>query len=299
MEDNAPTRRLADAQTRMTSRCPKCGSDQILNDECLKCGVLVSKAHITTSTNIKPISYVAPETTGAVPETPSAQIPAWRPPVQDRVISMPVKDKKGALERKLVLLIITILLIGGGYQLYRFLMHKAAAYSGYYRNDIYYFTVNLPEKGWSHYRAGDLKSREFKDAHDAFYRGDDTDNPEVTMLIWSEHIQRKKVPQHFDDETAAGMLNAIEAEIAQRMETAGLQCEITESSRKTIGGNDGFVVHANVTKQELFMKTTIYCGFAETRAYTIQFLGNDEKMTELQPEIERIMQSFNYDISLF
>lgn len=283
----------------MTNRCPKCGSDQILNDECLKCGVLVSKAHITTSTGMKPISYVPPETTGPVPEQHSAPIPAWRPPIQDRVVSMPVKSKKGVLERRLVLLIIVVLLIGGGYQLYKFLMHKASAYSGYYRNNIYYFVVNIPEKNWSHYRPGDLKRREFKDAHDAFYRGSDPDDPEVAMLIWSEGIVTKKVPTRFDEGTAEQMLRSIELEITQRMENAGLHCEITESSRKMIGGNDGFVVHANVTKDDLFMKTIIYCGFAETRAYTVQFLGNDEKMTDLQTEIEGIMSSFNYDISLF
>jgi hypothetical protein len=284
----------------MASRCPKCGSDQVLNDECLKCGVLVSKAHITTSTNIKPISYVPPETTGPVAEQPqTAPFPAWRPPVQDHVISMPVKDKKGVMERRLLLLVIVLLLIGGGYQLYKFLMHKASAYGGYYRNDVYYFTMNLPEKGWSHYRPRDLKTREFKDAHDAFYRGNDPDDPEITMLIWSEPVTRRKVPRRLDEGTAGKMLDSIEIEINQRMKDAGLQCEITESSRTSIGGNDGFVVHADVTKGELFMKTTIYCGFAETRAYTIQFLGNDHKMTDLKSEIDRIMSSFTYDISLF
>ena len=279
-------------------RCPKCGSDQILNDECLKCGVLVSRAHGTTSTNIKPISYVAPEVTGAVPETPSAPNPVWRPQVQDRIVSMPVKSTKGAFERKLVLLIITLVLIGGGYRLYRFLMHKASAYSGYYKNNIYHFVVYLPEKGWSHYQGGELKKREFKDAHDAFYRGGDLDDPEVTMLIWSERV-RKKVPKRFDENTAESMLESIESEVMQRMETAGLNCEITESSRQLIGGNDGFVVHADVTRDDLFMKTAIYCGFAEERAYTIQFLGQDEKMTELQPEIVKIMNSFSFEITPF
>jgi hypothetical protein len=284
------------------NRCPKCGSDQVLNDECLKCGVLVSKAqHLTSSTGMKPISYVSPETTtGVVSEQPaSAPVPAWRPPVQDHVISMPVKSQKGVMERRLLLLIIVVLLIGGGYQFYRFLVHQTSAYSGYYRNDVYYFTMNLPEKGWSHYRVGDLKDPEFKDAHDAFYRGKDPDDPEIKMLIWSEGVGRKKVPKRFDEETAGKMLDSIEREIVQRMEDAGLKCEITQSSKTLIGGNDGFVVHANVTKGELFMKTTIYCGFAESRAYTIQFVGNDQKMTDFQQELDEIMSSFEYDVSLF
>jgi hypothetical protein len=280
-------------------RCPKCGSDQILNDECLKCGVLVSKAQITTSSSMKPISYVAPETTGAVPEQKDASAPGWRPVPQDRVVSMPVKQKKGQVEKKLVLLLIMFLLVGGGYQLYRFVKYRASAYSGYYRNHMYYFGLTLPDEGWSHYQAGDIKAREFKDAHDAFYRGSDPQDPEVAMLIWSEPVQKKKVPHIFDEETSAKILNSIEQEISRRMEKAGLQCEITEASKKTIGGNDGFVVHANVTKKELFMKTIIYCGFDQTRAYTIQFMGNDQKMTDLQEEIEKIIKSFQFNPTLF
>ena len=118
------------------------------------------------------------------------------------------------------------------------------------------------------------------------------------MLIWSERV-RKKVPKRFDDNIAESMLESIESEVMQRMETAGLNCEITESSRQLIGGNDGFVVHADVTRDDLFMKTAIYCGFAEERAYTIQFLGQDEKMTELQPEIVKIMNSFSFEITPF
>lgn len=279
-------------------RCPKCGSDQVVNDECLKCGILVSKAHITTSTGMKPVSYVAPETTGAVPEQPGAPSPSWRPPVQDHIVSIPVRPKRRGLEM-FIWLLIFLAVAGGSFQLYRYLKHKASSYSGYYRNDVYYFTVTMPDRGWSHFQSGDLKAREFKDAHDAFYRGDDLDDPEITMLIWSEAVQKKKVPSYFDEGTAAKLLSAIEDEILTRMVDAGLGCEITESKRKRIGGNDGFVVHADVTKQDLFMKTIIYCGFAETRAYTIQFLGSDEKMTEMEPEIERIMKTFRFDIRFF
>jgi hypothetical protein len=280
-----------------TTRCPKCGSDQILNDECLKCGVLVSRAHVTTSTSMKPISYVAPETTGAVPEAQNVSTSGWRPAFQDRVASVTVKEKKNQLETKIFWAIVLVLAAGGFYQLYRFLVHRASAYGGYYRNDIYYFGMRLPDKGWSHFQPGDLKQKEFKDAHDAFYRGESPDNPDVTMLIWSEPL-RSKVPQHFDEETSAKMLHSIEEEVQSRMTRAGLTCHITESKRRGIGTNDGFVVHAHVTKDQLSMETIIYCGFAETRAYTIQFLGGDEKMKELEPEIDKIMTSFGFDISI-
>lgn len=282
--------------TMATIRCPKCGSDQVLNDECLKCGVLVSRAHITTSTSIKPISYVAPETSpGAVSKnTPAA---GWRPTPQDHLASVYLPEKKNKLESKIFWAIFLVLIVGGAYQGYRVLIHKASSYGGYYRNEIYYFGMRLPEKGWSHFLPGDLKQKEFKDAHDAFYRGSSVDNPDVTMLIWSEPL-RKKVPYHFDEDTSRKMLDSIEVEVQSRMEKTGLTCQITEAGPKNIGGNDGFVVHAQINKEQLSMKTIIYCGFAETRAYTIQFLGTDKKMTELEPEIEQIMSTFGFDISL-
>ena len=287
-------------QTRrrdMATRCPKCGSDQILNDECLKCGVLVSRAHITTSTSMKPISYVAPEITGPVPETQNIPGPSWRPPVQERIVSVPVREKKNELEKKIFWAVFLVLVLGGSYQIYRTLIHRASAYGGYYRNNVYYFAMKLPDSGWSHYQADELKALEFKDAKDAFYRGGDPDNPEVTMIIWSEPL-KKKLPQHFDEETSSKMLDSIKEEVRLRMEKAGLRCEITEAGPKFIGESDGFVVHAQITKDHLSMKTMIYCGFSKTRAYTIQFLGNDEKMTGLEPEIERIMSSFGFDVSL-
>jgi len=279
-----------------TTRCPKCGSDQILNDECLKCGVLVSRAHVTTSTSMKPISYVAPET-GPIPEAQNVSTSAWRPAFQDRVASVTVKEKKNQLETKIFWAIILVLAVGGFYQIYRFLVHRASAYGGYYRNEIYYFGMRFPDQGWNHFQAGDLNQKEFKDAHDAFYRGKSSDNPDVTLLIWSEPL-KSKVPISIDEETAAKMLQSIEVEVQTRMTKAGLTCQITESKRRSIGGNDGFVVHAHVTKEQLSMQTIIYCGFAETRAYTIQFLGSDEKMKELEPEIEGIMSSFSFDISI-
>jgi hypothetical protein len=279
------------------TRCPKCGSDQIVNDECLKCGVLVSKAHINTSTSLKPISYVAPETTGQIEASrPSTEGPSWRP-MQDRIVSVPVKEKKNRIEKNIFLALLIVLLIGGGYQGYKYLVHRASAYKGYYRNDVFFFTLEMPDTGWSHYQSAELKKREFKDAHDAFYSGNDPENPDVTMLIWSKHLS-EKIPVHFDPDTSRKSLDVIENEVQQRMEKAGLQCNITQSSPKIIGGNDGFVVQARVTKDQLNMKTIIFCGFNKDRAYTVQFLGVDEKMSAVESQINQIIDSFGYNISL-
>ncbi len=279
----------------MASRCPKCGSDQILNDECLKCGVLVSKAHVTTTTSIKPISYVAPET-APVPEA-EGMAKAWQAQTTSRIASIPVREKKVQYEKKILILVVIVLVAGLLFQGYRMLVHKASAYGGYYRNEIYIFTMKLPDYGWSHYQTGHLKKQELKEAHDAFYRGKDPDNPEVTLMIWTEG-SKQMVPDRFDDEMANKMLEAIENEILKRMKAAGSQCEITESGRRIIGNNDGFVIHANLTKDQLFMKTIIYCGFNVSKAYTIQFLGSDEQMSKLYPEIERIIDSFTFDIRI-
>lgn len=279
----------------MANRCPKCGSDQVLNDECLKCGVMVSKAHSTTSTSMKPISYVPQDATVPNPEQKDISAPVWRP-AQERIVSITVPPKKSKIQQNLVKLLIMIFLVGGGYQLYTFIKNKASAYGGYYRNNVYYFGVTIPEKGWSHYQSSDIKKKEFKDAHDAFYRGSNPKDPDIAMLIWSEHLM-KKVPRIFDEDTSGKILNSIKQEIERRMVAAGLQCEITEASKITIAGNDGFVVHANVNKKDMFMKTIIYCGFNQTRAYTIQFMGNDQKMADFQDEIEKIISTFQFEVN--
>jgi hypothetical protein len=276
----------------MNAHCPKCGSDQILNDECLKCGVIVSKAQSAAApaqpSVPKSISYVAP---GAQPASPAAPY-SWRPATMQGTPSTRSSDFTN-LPRKIFYALLSLLTLGAVYQGYRYFAHQAASYGGYYRNTYEIFSLNFPEKGWFHYSPGYLKVPEFKDAKDAFYRGSDPDDPDVMMAVWTELIPNP-VPERLDDNMAERLKTAIEDEVEKRMKKTNLECHITDSQKIFVGGNDGFVVYADLKTKQANMKTMIYCGFNGSKAYTVQFLGKDRYVLDNKSEIETMMQSFTF-----
>jgi hypothetical protein len=260
--------------------CPKCGSIQILNDECLGCGLLLSKFQSISQTKdgASGISYVAPAQPGRI----------------NIVLATPKTDNRS----KIILAIILVCLSSAGYYAYNLLLRQASAYGGYYKNGEKLFALNFPEKGWNHYYSPDLKQPEFKDASDAFYRGDDADDPEIVMAVWLEPLDAA-VPDRLDEQTATTTLGKLEQEITRRMERAKLQPLITSSKSMLIGGNHGFAVHADLMKGSTRMKTVIYCAFNMNNGYTVQFIGKEEDVLEHQAEIESMMETFNFKMSIF
>ena len=288
----------------MSSHCPKCGSDQILNDECLKCGVLVSRVRsrgsssdLDSSGPIQPISFVAPSR--AAPANPAASSP---PPA--RSLSSVLREagysrprEKNNFRANVIWTVILLVFVGGGYQIYKYFVRQASVYRGYYWNSTQRFSLNLPQDGWSHYQAVELQSLDLKDAQDAFYRGDDPDDPEVVMVVWTEYSP-ELVPDRFDPETSDKILETIETEVLRRMTKASLEPEIAESGSTRVGGNDGFVIRANLKKEQLRLKTIIYCAFNQHSAYTVQFLGKENFLHQSEEEIRRMMASFDFQQSL-
>ena len=45
--------------TLVEQNCPKCGSDKVTNDQCLKCGIVISKFLQISQNSAEPVSYVA------------------------------------------------------------------------------------------------------------------------------------------------------------------------------------------------------------------------------------------------
>src|SRR5262249_16887973 len=124
--------------TGMNDRCPKCGSNEILNDECLKCGVIISKAHASSSPpesdGVKPVSYVSP--TFQPPAAPTSY--TWKPPTMQS--PQPVgRSEWKRIQRSVVLSILSLLTLAGVYHIYRYFVHQASAYGGYYRNTYHFF----------------------------------------------------------------------------------------------------------------------------------------------------------------
>jgi hypothetical protein len=278
-----------------STRCPKCGSDQIRNDECLKCGVLISRvprrSNPSDPLSSGSISFVDPSRVSQpiavpVPPAPSAkkEIPTYQ------------AAQKSNLQRNLVWGGILLLLLTAGYQVYRYFLHQASLYNGYYWNDRLRFSLIVPDSGWSHYQSSDLQSLDFKDAKDGFYKGKDPDDPELAMVVWTEHT-RQPYPPRFDSDTSERILQAIEEEVLQRMTKAKLAAEISESNPIRLGGNDGFVLHANLRDGHL--KTIIYCAFNERIAYTVQFLGQERLLKDTEEEIDGMMTTFDFQKTLF
>lgn len=277
--------------------CPKCGSTQILQDECLSCGVILSKIRSASDTSSAPISYVVPTDQVSPKNDTSAKGAQWTPAGRVEADSrMQVRKSDPAL-RKLIWAVVFILLVGGAYQLYRMVMHRAAAYTGYYRNGQYLFSLYMPEEGWFHFTPTELGATEFKDASDGFYRGNSSRNPEIVLAIWMEIIP-SPVPDRFNESVAQRLKDAIEQEIETRLSRSGFQCEITESGRRRIADNDGFFFHANMEKGEDRLKTKIFTAFNGTRAYTIQFWGRDTDLLQYDSETESIISSFSFRMSI-
>src|SRR5262245_58958157 len=136
-------------------QCPKCGSDQVINDQCLKCGIVVSKFAAQTST----VSFVAPPA-----ETSST---GYRIP--QATVDHRTRLKKTKLQTQIIGIVMVLALIGSVYGAYRFLTHRAAAVSSLFKNQKLNYAMRFPETGskWNHYSEGDPGTGIFKGAEDA------------------------------------------------------------------------------------------------------------------------------------
>src|SRR5580765_6803167 len=97
--------------------CPKCGSDQVLNDQCLKCGIVLSRYHKPGQPSSAPVSFVAT--------------------TEDKPVGYSIPAailEKQKLRSALVTVLVLCLVLLAGYSGYRFFLRRAAHYSGTYRN---------------------------------------------------------------------------------------------------------------------------------------------------------------------
>jgi hypothetical protein len=245
----------------------------VSGDECANCGVITTK--------FKGISFV-----------PAAQ----PPPLPQQLISVPKSRNK--IRPRIIWMAVATLFFLVGFQSYRYFIHRLASYSGFYRNEVLGFTLQIPERGWRHYSQSDLKGTDFQDARDAFYRGSEPDAPEVMMAIWMESMGRP-IPERLDNASSQAMLSALVDLVQKRMKSKHLQCTITDSRPLRLAGNDGFQVQADLVKGREKLKTKIYCAYHRYSAYTIQFLGPENQMTLREHELDQMIASFSFRTQLF
>ncbi len=283
----------------MSSTCPKCGSGQIENDQCMKCGIVISKhrtdqssAAILTSGSI---SFVAPAAS-VTPAQPAASPGAysWKAPsVPETAAAYHQARKRSALQRNVLALGLLLGVLVIGYWVFHFFMQKASTFSGYYWNSRLRFSLTFPEKGWSHYPNSQMGSVPMKEVRDAFYRGGSFRTPEVLLAIWTTDTS-EKYDTSFDDETLAQRLSALESETATRMEQLGFQMETTDSGRTSMNTNDALVLRADLSKNDAGYKTIIYVGYSGHTSYTVQFIGKQEPMDQAADEIRDMMSTFDF-----
>lgn len=284
----------------MSSTCPKCGSGQIANDQCMKCGIVISKHRTDQSSSAiltsGSISFVAPaaSVTPAQPAASPSDAYSWKAPsVADTAAAYHQARKRSAAQRNVFALGLLVGVLVIGYGAFHFFMQKASAFSGYYWNTRLRFSLSFPEKGWSHYRDSQMGSVPMKEVEDAFYRGGSYRTPGVLMGIWTTDSSNKYATM-FDDATLAQRLADLESETATRMEQLGFQMEITDSGRTSMNTYDALVLRADLSKNDTGYKTIVFVGYSGHTSYTVQFIGKQEQMEQAADEIRDMMSTFDF-----
>jgi hypothetical protein len=265
--------------------CPKCGSDQVLNDQCLKCGIVISK--FTKSS--QPVSFVAPSHQSHKEHSYTIS--------KDTLKYEQVRQKQK----------IQTLLIGAGIIIglvlvvsiiWHFFSSQASAYSGVYKNGTVLYGMYFPDTAqkWYHAEANNLEDLGLKNPDDAFYRGEDRDDPDLSFVVFVRSIQ--PLPDKFSDDQKERMLEEEENALLKRMKLEGVSCEIVDDGSRSVGGNDGFFMEAEIDNDGKIYRAFILNGYYYNRGYTIFFVGPDHKMKKQKDEVEKLMESFTFKTSV-
>lgn len=267
--------------------CPKCGSDQILNDQCVKCGIVISKYHASSAA---PVSFVAAPRQTELPQ-PGYSIPA-------SVIEHQKARRKSKQITRAIGAVILLAVVGFGYMTYRFLVHRAAHYSGMYKNGEMLFLLRLPQKDsmWYHYLDGEADSPLYKDMKDGFYRGTDPDDPQIALGVWLGRVPA--LPERFPPNAVEKLQTQAEDDLLQMLVQHGVDCTITNTEFLRVGDNDGFRIEADITVDDKPMKLIALRGYHVDHAYWFLLSGTEAMMSENAEEIEHILGSISYDISM-
>ena len=281
------------------TQCPKCGSDQVLNDQCLKCGIVVSRYRSAGSSGgaptgstgaTAPVSFVAAPSPNQLPD-PGYTIPA-------SVIEREQLQKKRLQQKIIVTAGIVILLLIAGNLLYKFFILRASHYAGLYKNGTMLFSLKFPQADseWYHYPEGRPDSPLYKGAKDAFHRGKDADDPEITIGVWNENI--RPVPEKMDAGTADRMISESEDALLQIMVDRGIDCTITKSGMARPGDNDGFRMEADIQVDGKPMKLIAVRAHNVNLGYWFFVSGSEEAMNANSEEVNGLLGSISFRMSV-
>jgi hypothetical protein len=265
--------------------CPKCGSDQVLNDQCLKCGIVISKF----AKRSQPVSFVAPSRQSHKEHSYT---------ISKETLQYEEVRKRQKLQTLMVGVGIVAALVLIVFIIWHFLSTQASVYSGVYKNPSILYGMYFPDSGakWYHGRANNLEDLGLKDPVDAFYRGDNRDDPDLSFAVFLRSIQ--PMPDQMSDEQKEIMLAEEEDLLLKRMKTEGVSCEIVDSGSRSVGGKDGFYMEAEIKPEGRVYRAFILSGYYYNRGYTLFFVAPYEKMNKQKDDLERLMDSFTFKTSV-
>ena len=281
-------------------QCPKCGSDQVLEDQCLKCGIVVSRYRAaasgggsstgTTAGGTRPVSFVA----APAPD----QLPAAGYTIPASVIERNAALRKRKQQQMLVTAGIVIVLLVVGNLLYQFFHLRASHYAGLYKNGEMLFSLKFPEpeSRWYHYPAGEPDTPLYKGVLDAFHLGKDADDPEITIGVWRENIS--PLPERLEPQAASRLLSQAEDALLQIMVDRGIDCTITNSETARAGENDGFRIDADIQMDGKPMKLIAIRAHNVNNGYWLFASGSEEMMDANRDEVEAVIGTLNFRMSV-
>lgn len=264
-------------------QCPKCRSDQVLNDECLKCGVVISK-YLKTH-DPQDVPFASP--------TSSARMSVVIP--EGVTNSYQLARRRSSRHTMIITAVILITVFGGGYSIYKHFKQQAAAYSGFYRQGHLSFTIKFPKEGWYHHYPDQLESIEVKDARDAFYRGS-PDDPEILMAISSIYEENLNL-ENWNPKIEESMKKRLRKEILERYEKSGFVGEIMEVKSRGLGLNPGFMFSVDIIN-EVEKQSIVYCAMNKHTLLLFQILGKEESLSGYRNEIDGIMNTLSFEMSI-
>ena len=264
----------------MSEKCPKCGSDRILNGQCLSCGIVVSKYDPSRAT--APVSFVAAQMKQAPKNLSVGETAA-------RYVELQKKSRRNV---RIVLTLVVCGLILGGYLTYRVLARQAAAVQGFYKDGENLYLLQFPSNGWFRYGKGDLKTLPLKDPLDAFYVGEDPEKPDVVLCVWMEFIERDVHARVGSDR---GRTKGIgEDQFYRHMEESGFESSLGPAEDTSYG----FYREAESTKDGQNWPTFVASGFNGNRSYLFVAIGTEDKREVHEEEVRKLMRSLGFNMSI-
>jgi hypothetical protein len=267
--------------------CPKCGSDQVVNGQCLKCGIVISKFLSAGQLSPEPVSYVAP----------SQAHKEYSYTISKDHIDYAERRIRDQRQRALVGVAIVVVIGAVVFLIWKLLSESASEYSGVYKNGNLIFGLFFPPSTgpkWYHGKPGNLEKFGMKDPQDVFYRGEPGE-PDVVIAVYVKGGQY--VGDRMGSELRDKLLSEAENSLLDRMQNEGVKCEIVDSRPYNVGARDGFMIEAEIEKNGKIYQMYVLNGYYQSRIYTVFFVGSDGFMTD-DEQMKRVMDSFTFNVSV-